>query len=193
MAIRFANSPEHNARLEGVLLAGYRPPARKPRTAKGREIMSDVDPVSGINQEWYNRNNPRKRSRTVSDNLSRQDLDREANALSYELLDLRNAGNQGALSDIDKRGEGIVTYQRELNKLDSSKDGVRFFNLAPSVFPERFAAFQRNLYRALDNKVQGRMKLTGQSYVDALKALTVGNDMPASLLSGGGTTNNTRS
>ena len=168
-----------------ILLAGYMPPRRAPRTPKGKQRMMEVDPVSGITQEWTNRNTSNPRSRFVRDNLTPQQLDRQANDLINDLIPLRREAVD-ATSPASPSGLDVESMQESLrikNENRAMNDGegeMRAFNLGSSLYPERFEALKTNIYSGLDNIVDIQMKHDpGLAYNDALKLVGI-SSLPAS-------------
>ena len=165
---------------------GSRPPRRAPRTPKGKQRMKEVDPVSGIAQEWQNRNTPNPRSRFVRDNLTPQQLDKQTNDLINDLIPLRRQAVE-ATSPISSGGLDVDSMREELRIRDENRamnDGegvMRAFNLGSSLYPERFETLKNNIYSGLDNVVDNQMKFNPDlAYNDAVKLVGLSN-LPASL------------
>ena len=171
---------------EEILLAGYRPPARIPRTPKGKRRMQDHDPVEGITREWHNRNRSNKRSRTVSDNLTPYDLDKEASALISDLVPIINTAvgrtSPKKPTDLspDSMAEALAIDRENVAMMEGAGE-MRPFNIGSAVFPTRFETLKQNIYRGLDNHVQTRMDKWGMTdYIEAVDSIGM-TQMPPSL------------
>ena len=192
--LNFLDEPQVQPDIE---IAGFRPPARAPRTPKGQQRMREVDFVENIQREWDNRNRPKKRSKFLYDG-NPQTFDKVTSDFLDELEGVRDQAITSSEPPVELRGakteadiEAGQEYFRvkEETKNMSDDPSMRLYNLGPTLYPKQFQQMRDYIFRGLDTKVESSMKNAGLSHSEALDRLKR-SSVPASM---GGTNNKARS
>ena len=171
---RFAAPPEY-------IIAGYRPPARQPRTKKGRERFADHDPIENIQREYDNRTRKNKRSKFLYD-FHPQDFDRRTHEFLTELEAVRDEAIRKSEPPIELKGtatledtEASQEYFRVKRETEDMVEdpSMRLYNLGPTLFPKKFHQMRDYIFRGLDQSVRSEMKINNTPFNEAIDQIKV--------------------